>query len=77
MLQAKARMQERMWTLAGAEASQEKLGSEGLECQSEDLKFFSFRSSRRGSELTNGSSNHEDVSLIPGPTQWVKDPALL
>ena len=25
----------------------------------------------------NPTSTHEDGSLIPGPTQWVKDPALL
>ena len=27
--------------------------------------------------VTNLTSTYEVVSLIPGPTQWVKDPALL
>ena len=27
--------------------------------------------------LTNLTSNHEVVGSIPGPTQWVNDPALL
>ena len=26
--------------------------------------------------VTNPTNTHEDMALIPGPTQWVKDPAL-
>ena len=34
------------------------------------------RCSHRGSVLKNPTSIHEDESLIPGLTQWVKDPLL-
>ena len=34
-------------------------------------------SSHCGSVVTNPTSIHEDVGLIPRPAQWVKDPALL
>ena len=34
-------------------------------------------SSYFGSEVTNPTSIHEDVDLIPGFIQWVKDLALL
>ena len=36
-----------------------------------------FRSSCHGSVGTNPTSIHEDADLIPGLTQWDKDPALL
>ena len=35
------------------------------------------RSSHCGSAIMNPNSNHQDVGLIPGIAQWVKDPALL
>ena len=33
-------------------------------------------SSHCGSAVINPTNIHEDVGLIPGPAQWVKDPAL-
>ena len=33
-------------------------------------------SSHCGTAETNPTSNHKDADLIPGLTQWVKDPAL-
>ena len=35
-----------------------------------------FWSSHHGAEVTSPASIREDLGLIPGLTQWVKDPAL-
>ena len=39
--------------------------------------FLPPRSFHCGSAVTNPTSTHEDAGSIPGPAQWVKDPALL
>ena len=36
-----------------------------------------YRSSHCGSAVTNPTSIQEDVGLIPGLAQWIKDPVLL
>ena len=38
------------------------------------LKWY--QSSRCSSVVTNSTGIHVDVGSIPGPAQWVKDPAL-
>ena len=40
------------------------------------MSVMGLGSSRRGSVVMNLTSVHEDVGLIPGLDQWVKDPAL-
>ena len=40
------------------------------------IKKNGFWSSHYGSEVTNLTSIHEDLGLIPGLTQWVKELAL-
>ena len=39
-------------------------------------KYIYIGSSCRGAEETNPTRNHEVMGLIPGLTQWVKDPML-
>ena len=41
------------------------------------VQIRSLRSSHCGSALMNPTSICEDVGLIPGLAEWVKDPALL
>ena len=43
----------------------------------EYIKNIKLGSSRHGSAVTNPTSVHEETSLIPGLTQWVKDLVLL
>ena len=45
----------------------------GSHCTSKNKDW----SSRRDAAKTNLTRNHEVVGLIPGLTQWVKDPVLL
>ena len=47
-----------------------------LELEGRNKKLVE-RSSHCGSAELNLTSIHEDLGLIPGLTQWVKDPVLL
>ena len=38
--------------------------------------MLEFWSSRCGLAVTNPTGIHEDMGLVPGLPQWVKDPAL-
>ena len=58
-------------TMTGKKQDQEKLTPEEKEIKEQE------RSSHLGAAEMNLTSVHEDVSLIPGLAQWVKDPALL
>ena len=40
------------------------------------VKIVPDKSSHCGSVVMNPTSIHEDEVSIPGPSQWVKDPAL-
>ena len=40
------------------------------------LKNIMLRSSHHGSVANESTRNHEVVGLIPGLTQWVKDPSV-
>ena len=41
-----------------------------------NLKIIMLGNSHLGSSATNPNSKPEDTGSIPGPTCWVKDPAL-
>ena len=55
------------------------LGHAALEKERQQLSSRTslFWGSHCGSVVTNPASIHEDTGSIPGPAQWVKDPALL
>ena len=68
---------EREWRQEG------NLGKRKLDVQRCELAHSSLEtiqnllgSSYCGSGVTNPTNIHEDVGLIPGPAQWVKDPVL-
>ena len=61
-----------MFSLTWANTSQRKHHSGSME-SSHDIEVHS-ESSHPGSAETNPTRNHELAGLIPGLTQWIKDP---
>ena len=68
------------WVLWQQERSSEKtyggLGTQETSQNFPVLAIKSLGSSHCGSVVTNPTSIHEDLGLIPGLAQWVKDLAL-
>ena len=56
-------------------AAEELTHCYGLNCVSTKIRMLG--NSHCGSVVMNPTSVHEDMGLIPGLPQWVKDPALL
>ena len=52
------------------------LEREGKQYKQAVHRIGTLGSSHCGSMETNLTSVHEDAGTIPGPTQWVEDPAL-
>ena len=50
---------------------------EEIKRQEANENMLSFGSSHWGSVVTNPTSIHEDMGLIPDIAQWLKDPVLL
>ena len=60
-----------------SESSKEKEAEgEGFSFGSKNPLRLCSRSSCCGSAVMNLTSIHEDMGLIPGPAEWVKDPVL-